>query len=77
MGVNGLDLYDNMTPYFHILFLFFSFSILIPDMIKAEERQKLAKERREEKAKYLGKLKIKGLGGQVHYLGGELPLVLG
>lgn len=29
--------------------------ILILDAIKSEDRQKLAKERREEKAKYLGK----------------------
>lgn len=33
---------------------FFSFS-LCADGVKAEERQKLAKERREERAKYLGK----------------------
>lgn len=34
-------------------FVFF----LIQDVMKSEERQKLAKERREEKAKYLGKYK--------------------
>lgn len=34
--------------------MFVSFFLII-DIMKSEERQKLAKERREEKAKYLGK----------------------
>lgn len=41
--------------------------------MKSEERQKLAKERREEKAKYLGKWGK----GPAPYIGWELPLVLG
>lgn len=43
----GLDLSSFPLP----LFFFFP----IQDIIKSEERQQLAKERREEKAKYLGK----------------------
>lgn len=31
------------------------FPVIIKDVMKSEERQKLAKERREEKAKYFGK----------------------
>lgn len=52
------------------------FLILIQDLMKSEERQKLAKERREEKAKNLGKWK-QGVGGQAHCIARELPLVLG
>lgn len=58
------------SPYFP------PFSLIIPDIMKSEERQKLAKERREEKAKYIGKWK-QGVGGQAYYIGRELPLVLG
>lgn len=52
------------------------FLILIQDLMKSEERQKLAKERREEKAKYLGEWK-QGVGGQARCILRELPLVLG
>lgn len=45
----------------HPLFIFL---FLIPDIIKSEDRQKLAKERREEKAKYLGKWK-QGVRGPI------------
>lgn len=52
------------------------FPVIIIDVMKSEERQKLAKERREEKAKYFGKYsRSKALG--TCCAGGELPLVLG
>lgn len=42
--------------------------LLIADVMKSEDRQKLAKERREEKAKYMGKWK-QGVGREVLYTG--------
>lgn len=49
------------SPHF-----FFLCVILISDNTKSEERQKLAKERREEKAKYLGECK-QGVGREFFF----------
>lgn len=47
------------------------FALVFSDLMKSEERQKLAKERREEKAKYLGKWKQEGWGGHIFITQGE------
>lgn len=47
----------------------------IPDVMKSEERQKLAKERREEKAKYFGKCWRRAPpSGRAEAGGAEFPL---
>lgn len=47
--------WDEETHVISVSFLTSLYFYYIPDVMKSEERQKLAKERREEKAKYFGK----------------------
>lgn len=47
----------------------------IPDVVKSEDRQKLAKERREEKAKYFGKCRRRApSSGRAEVGDAEFPL---
>lgn len=54
-----------MTPHSLLLSPVF---LLFSDIVKSEDRQKLAKERREEKARYLGRLEEKPFTQAEHSL---------